>query len=80
MCYNAYNYNYGGIHVSNDYLTEEEMWKEIQRLREVEKKQSELLKKMTGKGLYETRIKPNEDGVVIVDPDDPDQKKLWDLD
>ncbi|MYL39806.1 hypothetical protein [Halobacillus litoralis] len=66
--------------MSNDYLTEEEMWKEIQRLREVEKKQSELLKKMTGKGLYETRIKPNEDGVVIVDPDDPDQKKLWDLD
>ncbi|WP_027956023.1 hypothetical protein [Halobacillus kuroshimensis] len=61
-------------------MTEEEMWKVIKRLRLIEKKQSEILKARTGKGLYETRLEPDEEGTIILDPDDPVQQKLWNLD
>lgn len=60
-------------------MTEEEMWMQIERLRAVEKRQSETLKALTGKGLYETRLKPDEHGTIFIDPDDPVQQKLWNL-
>lgn len=65
--------------MSKEKMSEEELQKELERLYEIEDKQSEILKKQTGKGLYE-RVKIDGKGTVIVDSDDPIQKKVWELD
>lgn len=60
-------------------MTEEEMEQEIQRLQNVLEEQSETLKKLTGKGLFE-RVKTDGEGTVIVDINDVQQRKIWGID
>lgn len=59
-------------------MTEEELQKELDRLLDIEEKQSEILKKQTGKGLYE-EIDITDDGTIIIDSDDEKQKKIWNV-
>lgn len=59
-------------------MTEEELQKELDRLLDIEEKQSEILKKQTGKGLYE-EVDITDDGTIIIDSDDEKQKKIWNV-
>lgn len=59
-------------------MTEEELQKELDRLLDIEEKQSEILKKQTGKGLYE-EVNITDDGTIIIDSDDEKQKKIWNV-
>ncbi|WP_226654622.1 hypothetical protein [Pseudalkalibacillus hwajinpoensis] len=65
--------------MTNKKMTEEEMDKEIHRLHHVLEEQSETLKKLTGKGLFE-RVKTDGKGTVIVDSDNIQQRKMWGID
>ncbi|ELK48518.1 hypothetical protein QRD89_15620 [Halobacillus sp. ACCC02827] len=60
-------------------MSEEEKWAEIERLQEEEDRQSEILKELTGKGLYEVMVEPDEDGVVYIDSEDHDHPLVHDL-
>lgn len=57
-------------------MTEDEKWQEIERLYKIEEKQSEILKKQTGKGLYEPS-ETTEEGAVIIDSHNENQRKIW---
>ncbi|MBN8233930.1 hypothetical protein JF544_01680 [Halobacillus kuroshimensis] len=60
-------------------MSEKEKLEEIERLYAVEERQSVILKKPTGRGLYEP-VETTEEGALLIDLDHPRQREIWDID
>lgn len=59
-------------------MSEEEFQKELKRLFDIQMEQSKIMKKQTGRGMYE-RVKTDGKGTIIFDSDDKVQRKVWDV-
>lgn len=64
--------------MSADKQTEAEMLKEIERLQKIEEQQRDILDKHPGEKPAD-RLRTDGKGKVIIDKDDKELRKLWDV-